>query len=106
MRPEHYFLRGWWVSRHTRATNGTRLIGFPDEVPVGGIIVFENADPNQYKSVDSRLLKLHASLAVLMHMCGAAEVIDRYLRDREDIRVLSADGASAYLLSAALRVAA
>jgi hypothetical protein len=47
---------------------------------------------------DRRYLALHAACAKVLHLSGAAEAIDSILRDLEDTKVLSQDGASAELL--------
>ena len=44
------------------------------------------------------LLGLHAACARVLHMSGAAEVIDELDRDVEETRVLAFDGSSACLL--------
>ncbi|KAG8713232.1 hypothetical protein FRC08_013529 [Ceratobasidium sp. 394] len=45
-----------------------------------------------------RYLSLRAACAKVLYMSGAAEVIDRVLRDRERVQVLANDGSSAELL--------
>jgi hypothetical protein len=47
---------------------------------------------------DPRLLALHAVCAKVSHMSGAAEAMDRFDREAEDIGVLTEDGASFPLL--------
>jgi hypothetical protein len=44
-----------------------------------------------------KLLRLHAAVAGIMHMCGAAEYIETYLRDLQDTRVLATDGGSSIM---------
>ncbi len=40
------------------------------------------------------LLQLHAAIAKILNMTAAGEIIDRVLRDREDINVLAQDGST------------
>ena len=47
---------------------------------------------------DGKLLTLHAVCARVAHLSGAAEAIDEWEQDAEDIRVLAFDGSSARLL--------
>ena len=53
-----------------------------------------------------KYLAVHAACAKITHMSGAAEFIDKALRDMESINVLANDGGSACLLEAALMVLA
>ncbi|KAG8741764.1 hypothetical protein FRC10_002431 [Ceratobasidium sp. 414] len=43
-------------------------------------------------------LAIRAACARVLHMSGAARVIDRILDEREDVKVLAKDGSSAELL--------
>lgn len=52
--------------------------------------------------VSSLFLRIHASLCQVLHASGAAEVIDKILRDWEKFSVLAEDGGDAELLSARL----
>ncbi|KAG8708782.1 hypothetical protein FRC08_018715 [Ceratobasidium sp. 394] len=45
-----------------------------------------------------RYLSLRAACAKVLHKSGAAKVMDRILRDREQVQVLANDGSSAELL--------
>lgn len=51
---------------------------------------------------DPQLLALHASCARVCHRSGAAEYIDKIVRDIEEVGVLAHDGHSADLLYNAL----
>jgi hypothetical protein len=53
------------------------------------------------KSVDSRLLNIHDSLAEILHLCGAGEG-KRILYDLEAIKCLAADGSSTEMLAFAV----
>ncbi|KDQ16182.1 hypothetical protein BOTBODRAFT_31254 [Botryobasidium botryosum FD-172 SS1] len=53
-----------------------------------------------------RYLAVHAACAKVVHASGVAEVIDKVLRDLEDLPVLSKDGSSSDLLRAALAAVA
>ncbi|KAJ7673290.1 hypothetical protein DFH06DRAFT_1467646 [Mycena polygramma] len=57
-------------------------------------------DPNgtKFPLPDPRLLALHAVCARVAHMSGAAEVLDKFDRDVEDVQVLAEDGSTAKLL--------
>ncbi|KAF9067886.1 hypothetical protein BDP27DRAFT_1328211 [Rhodocollybia butyracea] len=52
-----------------------------------------------------RYFELHCICAKVMHLSGAAEVIDKLLRDLEEIDVLAVDGSNATQLSFALSMA-
>jgi hypothetical protein len=54
--------------------------------------------------VSSKLLRIHAAVAEVLHMIGAAEAIDQILRDWDRIQVLSEDGADAQLLRSRLQL--
>ncbi|KAJ7475697.1 hypothetical protein FB451DRAFT_956088, partial [Mycena latifolia] len=47
---------------------------------------------------DPRLLALHAVCARVAHMSGAAEVLDKFDRDMEELQDLAEDGSTAKLL--------
>lgn len=53
-----------------------------------------------------RYLKVHATCAKVANLSGAAEYIDKVMRDLEDIQVLAADGSSADVLNHALNAQA
>jgi hypothetical protein len=88
-------LNNEWVHRR-------QLIGFPQEVRTGDIVTFINVDPTVYESVDSRLLNIHASLAEILHLSGAGEVIEQILRDLDVIKCLAHDGSSTGVLALAM----
>lgn len=52
--------------------------------------------------VSSFFLRIHASLCQVLHASGAAEVIDKILREWQRSCVLAEDGGDAALLSARL----
>ncbi|KAB5588025.1 HNH endonuclease [Ceratobasidium theobromae] len=47
---------------------------------------------------DRQYLALHAACAKVVHMSGAAELIDKLLEEMEDTKILSEDGSSSQLL--------
>ena len=55
-----------------------------------------------YPEVSPLYLRIHASLAQVLHASGAGEAIDQILQEWAQYRVLSADGGDAELLSARL----
>ena len=63
------------------------------EIPQGEIITFHSADP-QIPLPDPRYLAIHAACAKVCHASGAAEVIEKMLREYEEIPVLATDGSS------------
>jgi hypothetical protein len=75
-------------------------------VPVVGKASGEQVDlrsvsPN-YPEVSPLFLRIHASLAQVLHASGAGEAIDKTFGEWEQYRVLSQDGRDAELLSARL----
>jgi hypothetical protein len=74
----------------------------PEGLRIGDTFEFVNADPSLYESVDQRLLVIHSSISEVLHLTGAGQVIDRYLQDFENTKVLSEDGSSVDILSMAL----
>ena len=50
----------------------------------------------------SRYLEIHAACCKVAHMSGAAEYLDRVMRDMEELPVLAEDGRSAGVLAHAL----
>jgi len=66
-------------------------------------IEFTTPDPeNHLPFLSPEYLQIHAACARVAHLSGAAEHMDKILRELEDIRVLSKDGASAEALEYAL----
>ncbi|KZP30025.1 hypothetical protein FIBSPDRAFT_850723, partial [Athelia psychrophila] len=59
-----------------------------------GIIITFKSHHRLFPLPDPRYLALHAACAKIAHMSGAAEVIDSFLRDYEEIHVLARDGSS------------
>ncbi|OCH88615.1 hypothetical protein OBBRIDRAFT_795086 [Obba rivulosa] len=55
-----------------------------------------------FPNPDRKLLALHASCAQVFHLSGAAEYVEKVLRDIEETKVLASNGGSAYLLHNAL----
>ena len=76
-----------------------------DAVRSGSYFQFPHIDPRLPK-ISTKLLGIHAAVAELMHMTGAGELIDKLLRDWEQIEVLSEDGADAELLRERLQLVA
>ncbi|CAE6458116.1 hypothetical protein ACGC1H_006836 [Rhizoctonia solani] len=73
---------------------GRRYEGFFPDIPPTVTLTTDTGLPLP----DRRYLALHATCAKVVHMSGAAELIDSILRDREKVKVLSQDGSSADLL--------
>ena len=65
-------------------------------------IEFTTPDPETLPLPSPEYLQIHAACAKVAHLSGAAEHMDKILRELEDIRVLSKDGASAEALEYAL----
>jgi hypothetical protein len=64
-----------------------------------------NDDP--YPPPDPKLLAIHAAFCRVLHASGAAEQIDRIMRDMENMTVLSSDGSTdigSYVASRAMYV--
>jgi len=68
----------------------------------GERVNFNSLDPVSYPDIDPFLLRIHAALAQVLHLSGAAEAIDKIMRDRDQVAVLSRDGSDAELLYARL----
>ncbi|KAF9513329.1 hypothetical protein BS47DRAFT_1485733 [Hydnum rufescens UP504] len=85
-----------------RATHSSRCstFDFSNRFPT---IVFTSSDP-LLPLPNPRYLEMHAAAAKVAHLSGAAEYIERTLRDLEEVKVLSADGSSAELLKSALQI--
>jgi len=90
------------VGLNNERVHGRQLIGFPREVRTGDIVTLVNVDPTVYESVDCRLLNIHASLAEILHLSGAGEVIEQILRDFNVTKCLAYDGSSAEVLTLAV----
>jgi len=65
-------------------------------------IEFTTPDPEKLPPPSPEYLKIHAACAKITHLSGAAERIDEILKDFENTRVLSENGASAHVLQDAL----
>lgn len=66
-------------------------------------VTFSTSDPAL--PLPSRdYLAIHAACARIAHMSGAAEYIQKVLRDVEEIKVLAEDGGSTRLLEEAFHV--
>jgi hypothetical protein len=50
----------------------------------------------RYPPPSRYLLECHWAVATILHMTGAAETIERLLRDKEEIRVLASDGSTEF----------
>ena len=90
------------VGLNNERVHGRQLIGFPREVRTGDIVTLVNVDPTIYESVDCRLLNIHASLAEILHLSGAGEVIEEILRDLDVTKCLAYDGSSTEVLTLAV----
>ena len=75
----------------------------PGSVPSGDYVEFLHAVP-EYPQVSRKLLQIHAAVAEVLHMIGAADAVESILRDLDNIQVLSEDGADAQLLSHKLQL--
>ncbi|GBE88143.1 hypothetical protein SCP_1203730 [Sparassis crispa] len=65
-------------------------------------VTFTTIDPELLPVPSPDYLALHAACAKVAHLSGAAEYINKVLRDLEEMPVLSEDGSSARLLEDAL----
>jgi hypothetical protein len=65
-------------------------------------VTFRTPDPNKLPLPSPEYLNIHAACARVAHLSGAGEHIDKVLRELEDTKVLSQDGASAEALEYAL----
>lgn len=65
-------------------------------------VTFISKFPDQLALPNSRYLVLHAICARILHLSGAAELIEDSIRDEEELQTLSSDGNSADLLTFAL----
>ncbi|KAJ7805948.1 hypothetical protein B0H14DRAFT_3882618 [Mycena olivaceomarginata] len=74
--------------------------GIPGQVKFVSLPHAAGLDPNgtKFPLPDPRLLALHAVCARVAHMSGAAEVLDKFDRDVEDVQVLAEDGSAAMFL--------
>jgi len=66
------------------------------------IVDEETQETITYPKPDPKLLALHTSCAHVLHMSGAAEYVEKVVREFEEINVLASDGRSADLLCNAL----
>jgi len=73
----------------------------------GDTVHFNSEDP-EIAEIDPFLIRVHAALAQVLHMSGAAEAIDKILRDRDEFQqtVLARDGSDAEFLAAQLSMIA
>ena len=87
-------------------TEGTYVIPpAPGAVPSGEYVEFVHA-VSEYPQVSRKLLQIHAAVAEVLHMIGAADAVESILRDLDNIQGLSEDGADAQLLSHRLQLIA
>jgi hypothetical protein len=98
--PDSYTLVG--IGLNNERVHGRQLIGFPREIRTDDIVTLVNIDPTVYESVDCRLLNIHASLAEILHLSGAGEIIEQILRDLGVTKCLAHDGSSIEMLSMAM----
>ncbi|KAK0219685.1 hypothetical protein EDD85DRAFT_780310 [Armillaria nabsnona] len=68
-------------------------------------ITFTTTDPYNYPVPSPRYLAIHAACALVSHLSGAGEYIDKVEREREFTTVLAPDGGSAPLLERLLCLA-
>ncbi|KAJ7867771.1 hypothetical protein B0H14DRAFT_333427 [Mycena olivaceomarginata] len=81
-----------------------RQQGIPGQVKFVSLPRAAGLDPNgtTFPLPDPRLLALHAVCARVAHLSGAAEVLDKFDRDVEDVQVLAEDGSMAMFLDLVL----
>ncbi|KAI9771842.1 MAG: hypothetical protein M1840_001612 [Geoglossum simile] len=84
----------------TITSNRYRLKTYPKfssvyntHLPSDGFVTF-TAHDGRYPLPEEYLLSLHASIGAVLHASGMSEVIDRILRDRDELRTLAADGST------------
>jgi len=65
-------------------------------------VTFTTPDEVKLPVPSPEYLAIHAACAKVAHLSGAGEHIDKILREMEDTKVLSKDGASAEILEHAL----
>ncbi|KAJ7475698.1 hypothetical protein FB451DRAFT_1173712 [Mycena latifolia] len=72
----------------------------PSQVKFVSLLQATGLDPNgtKFPLPDPRLLALHAVCARVAHMSGAAEVLDKFDQDMEELQDLAEDGSTAKLL--------
>ncbi|KAF8576387.1 hypothetical protein K439DRAFT_664045 [Ramaria rubella] len=73
------------------------------QVPDGTLVTFRSAIQDA-PLPDPRYIAIHAACAKVLHASGAAEVVDQYLKDYEEVKVLAEDGSSSQFLDTALRM--
>ncbi|KAG7091933.1 hypothetical protein E1B28_008325 [Marasmius oreades] len=73
-----------------------------DRYPVPEQVRFVDHGENNTELPDPRYLQLHHVCAKVLRLSGAAEVIETFERDMEQLEVLATDGSSAKYLSEAL----
>lgn len=78
-------------------TEGAYVLPLPGAIASGEYLEFIHATP-EYPPISTKLIRIHAAVAEVLHMIGAAEAIDAIFRDWDSIQVLSEDGADAQLL--------
>jgi hypothetical protein len=62
-------------------------------LPSDSFVTF-TAHDGRYPLPEEYLLSLHASLGAVLHASGMAEIIERILEDRDELRTLAADGST------------
>jgi hypothetical protein len=63
------------------------------------LVKFSTEDSKNLPLPSPEYLKIHGACARIAHLSGAGEYIDQILRELEDTKFLSEDGASAELLA-------
>jgi len=66
------------------------------------LVEFSSPDPERFPVPSPKLLALHAACCKVAHMSGAAEYLDKYDRDLDDLHVLASDGTSFAVLDYAI----
>ncbi|KAF9513966.1 hypothetical protein BS47DRAFT_1382187 [Hydnum rufescens UP504] len=100
----------------TLATAHEKLLKVPNKYRVGAFperlltlfdllceVIFTSSDP-LLPLPNPRYLEMHTTATKVAHLSGAAEYIEKTLRDLEEVKVLVADGSSAELLKSALQI--
>ncbi|KAF8591402.1 hypothetical protein K439DRAFT_892791 [Ramaria rubella] len=95
-----------WLEAVDGETDTSRLRHAPSAastVPAGTLVTFRTALQDA-PLPDPRYIAIHAACAKVLHASGTAKVVDQYLKDYDEVKVLAEDGSSAQFLDTALRV--
>jgi hypothetical protein len=66
------------------------------------VVTFTSSDPERLPLPSPKLLALHATCSKVARMSGAAEYLDKFDRDMDDLDVLAPDGTSSAVLNHAI----